>query len=438
MKNLNVFQITVLGTFATLIIIGMLAFSGKLPFLPKGKEDVNYGTVTVWGTFPTNVMQALIAEKMRTEKSVTINYVEKNKATFATDLVEALAADRGPDLFLIAQDEILRNLNKIALIPYEVFSERDFKNTFIQEGEMFFRPEGIVALPFAVDPVVMYWNRDILTNAGIVTPPTRWSEFYSMVPKVVVRDQGGSISRGFASLGEYRNVLHAKEVLSILMMQAGSPIVGTQNGVLMANLTAAIDPNAPNPAAEALNFFTQFSRSDKDSYSWNRSLPNSRSMFEAGDLALYFGYASEYPIIKQKNPHLNFDIAVMPQADQSTAKMTFGRIQGFAMVKTSSNLQGAMRAALLLSGSDMVKGIAETTGLPPVRRDLLASRPANAIQSVFYDSALIARAWHDPSPTETDQLFQGMIDDIGSDRLKISQALSVAQSSINKLLQRYK
>lgn len=438
MKGLNIFQLVVLGIFATLVLLGMLAFSGKLPFLPSSSSEINYGTVTVWGTFPSNIMQSLIADKLRNNKSVTIRYVEKNKATFSVDLIEALASDRGPDLFLIAQDEILHNLNKIALIPYTSVTERDFKDTFIEEGEMFFRPEGIVALPLSVDPIVMYWNRDILTNAGIVAPPTKWNEFYGMVPRVVVRDQSGGISRGFASLGEYRNVSHAKELLSVLMMQAGSPIVANQGGVLSANLMTAVNPSAPNPAAEAVNFFTQFSRSDKDSYSWNRSLPYSRSMFEAGDLALYFGYASEYQAIKQKNPHLNFDAAVIPQADQRNIKMTFGRIQGFAMVKTSKNLQGAMQAALALSGRDMIEGMAQATGLPPVRRDLLAIRPADAVQSVFYDSALIARAWHDPSPVETDQLLQGMIDDIGSGRLKTSQALSVAQSSINKLLQLYK
>lgn len=438
MKNINLFQIGILGIFAISILVGMLAFSGKLPFLPTSQNEVNYGTVTVWGTFPANMMQSVIADRLRGNKAVTINYVEKRKETFAADFVEALAAGRGPDLFLIAQDEILRNLNKIALIPYTAVTERDFKNTFIEEGEMFFRPEGIVALPMTVDPVVMYWNRDILTNAGIVAPPTKWIELYSMVPKVVVRNQNGDISRSLASLGEYRNVLHAKELLSILVMQAGGSIVENQNGTLVANLTTAATLGAQNPAMQAVTFFTQFSRSDKDSYSWNRSLPYSRSMFEAGDLALYFGYASEYQAIKQKNPHLNFDVAVMPQADQANVKITFGRIQGFAMVKTSSNLQGAMQAALLLSNKDMVEGMALAANLPPVRRDLLVNHPADAVQSVFYDSALITRAWQDPSPLETDLLLQGMIDDIGSGRLKISQALSVAQSSINKLLQQYR
>lgn len=437
MKNINLFQIGILGVFAVSILVGMLAFSGKLPFLPKGSKEINYGTVTVWGTFPSSMVQSVIGDKLRGNKAVTINYVEKRKETFAADFVEALAAGRGPDLFLIAQDEILRNLNKIALIPYTAVTERDFKNTFIEEGEMFFRPEGIVALPMTVDPIVMYWNRDILTNAGIVAPPTKWSEFYPMVPKVVVRNQNGDISRSLAPLGEYRNVSHAKELLSILVMQAGGSIVENQNGNLVANLTTATALGAQNPAMQAVTFFTQFSRSDKDSYTWNRSLPYSRSMFEAGDLALYFGYASEYQAIKQKNPHLNFDVAVIPQPDQVNAKITFGRIQGFAMVKTSSNLQGALQAALLLSSKDMIDGMAQAAALPPVRRDLLINRPADAAQSIFYDSALIARAWQDPSPTETDQLLQGMIDDIGSGRLKVSQALSVVQGSINKLLQQY-
>ncbi|HAT68285.1 MAG: hypothetical protein A2481_04485 [Candidatus Yonathbacteria bacterium RIFOXYC2_FULL_47_9] len=437
MKNLNIFQIVVLGIFAVLIVVGMLAFSGKLP-LPEGAKDVNYGSVTVWGTLPSVVMESVIAEGLKGEKNITIKYVQKNKATFAEDFLEALAAGRGPDLFLIAQDEILRNLNKIALIPYAVVTERDFKNTFIEEGEMFFRPEGIVALPLTIDPIVMYWNRDILTNAGIVTAPTKWSEFYEMIPRVVVRDQNGNISRSFTSLGEYRNVSHAKEILSILIMQAGNPIVTNRNGILSANLKDGIDSaGVLSPATQAVNFYTQFSVSDKDSYSWNRSLPYSRAAFEAGDLAIYFGYASEYQAIKQKNPHLNFDVAVVPQADKVNVKTTFGRIQGFAMVKTSTNLQGAMRASLLLSGGGMIEAVAKASELPPVRRDLLANRPASAVQSIFYDSALISRAWHDPSPVETDELLGGMIEDIGSGRLKVSQALSVTQSSINKLLQQY-
>ncbi len=440
MEQPKIFQIVVIGIFVVFLVIGMLAFSGKLP-LPTGGKDVNYGEVTLWGTYPAPLIQQVIAEKLQGEKSVTIAYVEKNKSSFDRDFLEALASGTGPDLFILRQDEILRNLNKITLIPYQTVTERDFKNTFIEEGEMFMRPDGIVALPFTIDPLIMYWNRDIFTDVGIVTPPTKWGEFYTLAPRVLVRDSGGSIIRSFAPLGEYVNVSNAKEIISTLIMQTGNPIVSSQNGVLMATLATWVGvrtENTQSSANQAINFFTQFSKEDKDSYSWNRSFPASKSQFEAGDLAVYFGFASEYSSIKQRNPHLNFDVALMPQAEQASTRVTFGHMQGIAVVKSSRNTAGAVHAALVLSRSAVVGAVAEAVGLPPVRRDLLSVLPPNAVSSVFYDSAIIARAWHDPAPKETAQLFRSMIDDVNSGRQKISNALVVAQNSINVILASYR
>jgi len=97
-----------------------------------------------------------------------------------------------------------------------------------------------------------------------------------------------------------------------------------------------------------MRFYTEFSKSNKDSYTWNRSLPPSRSMFEAGDLALYFGYASEYKAIKLKNPHLNFDVAMMPQVGPTATKLTFGRMYGVGVVSASKNQAGAFYAGTCL------------------------------------------------------------------------------------------
>ena len=313
MKNQKPFQIIVLCIFGFFIILGLLAFSGRVPFL-SGSQSVNYGKVTIWGTIPANTMQQVIGDKLQGENDISINYVQKNKATFSADLVDALAAGTGPDLFLISQDEILKNMNKIALFPTQSMSARDFKNSFISEGEMFLQGDNIIALPFTIDPIVMYWNRDIFTNASIAVPPTKWSEFYSMNNRVVVKDSGGNITKSFVPFGTYSNVSNAKEILSMLMMQAGSPIVTTKDNNLTADVTSG-DGNGPQgPAARAVSFFSQFSQSDKDSYSWNRSLPLSQSMFESGDLGIYFGYASENSEIQAKNPNLNFDVAPVPPA----------------------------------------------------------------------------------------------------------------------------
>lgn len=440
MKSPKTFQIVVIGVFLVLLIFGFLGFSGKLDsILPaSGKKDINYGEVTMWGTIPSSMMQSLITGTLRDVKSVSIKYVEKSEAVFDRDFVEALASGIGPDVILIPQNEILKKLNKLTPISYQTIPERDFKNAFLEEGEMFLRPTGIVALPFIIDPIVMYWNRDIFTNALLVAPPSTWSEFYNLVPKITVRDRSGNITRSLVAFGEYRNVSNAKEIVSLMMMQAGSPIVLNQNGALSAALVTASEGNIENPVVTAIRFFTEFSKADKTSYSWNRSLPSSRTVFESGDLALYFGYASEYQPILKKNPHLNFDVAMVPQAKDAPTKLTFGKMQGLAIVRASKNPQGALYTARLLSSREVVAGMSAISGLPPVRKDLFAVRPTGAEQTVFYNSALIARAWQDPSPAETSTLFMAMIEDITSGRIKMTEALNTAQSNMSNMLQAWR
>lgn len=439
MQKPKIFQIVIMGVFAVLIIFGFLGFSGKLDSIfPKSASDINYGEVVLWGSIPSETMNKLILSNLREDKSVSIKYVEKSAKTLNRDFIEALASGKGPDIILLAQDEIVKNLDKFSPISYQTVLERDFKNTFIEEGEMFLRPDGVLALPFTIDPIVMYWNRDIFTSALIPSPPAFWADFYDLVPKITTRDKNGNITRSLVSFGEYRNVSHAKEIISILMMQAGSPIVQSKNGVLSAALIISSKAAAENPVITAMRFYTEFSKSDKDSYSWNRSLPESRLMFDAGDLALYFGYASEYQLIKQSNPHLNFDVTVVPQVGRTAKKLTFGRVQGIAIVAASKNPAGAFKAASLLSGKSVVSGISTLLGLPPVRRDLIAVPPTDgAALSVFYDSALISRGWYDPSVSETDKLFMTMFDNVTSGRSSMDQALSVAHSSLAKLLGSY-
>ncbi|KKU80708.1 MAG: Extracellular solute-binding protein family 1 [Parcubacteria group bacterium GW2011_GWA1_47_8] len=438
MARKSIFQFVVLGIFGVMILVGMLAFSGKLPFLERAEE--NYGTVTLWGTFPQREMQTAIDTALQGEKRLTVKYVEKDTDTFDGDFVNALATGNGPDLILLSEDKILSTVDKLMLMPYTSYPERTFKGTFVEEGEMFLLPEGIAGIPFTLDPLVMYWNRDIFSSASLLSPPKKWTEFYPLAERIVARDTSGNISRSFVSFGEYKNVTHAKDIISLLIMQAGSNIVERgAEGKYKSTLTQAVGVpklgGVSEPIVRAARFFTEFSKSNLTTYSWNRTLPYSRDMFEAGDLALYFGYASEYPSIKLRNPHLNFDIAPVPQPDTVSKRVTFGRMHGVAVVRASRNTAGAFQAAYLLTSAVSSGVVANTFNIPPVRRDLLGTPPANdATVAVTYDAAIIARGWHDPSPKETDRIFNTMVDNITSGFLYAEQALTTAQSAIDRIL----
>lgn len=434
------FQLILLIVFGVFFALGVLAFAGILPGFSTKQEKANtfLGNVTIWGTLPQSALTKVIDDFNNANKQiVSVSYNEKIKNTFDTDLVEALAEGTGPDVILLPQDLIMRHRNKIYPIPFEIIPERTFKDSFIEEGELYLNPTGILALPLIVDPIVMYWNRDIFSSALISRPPVYWDEFFNLVPIITKLDTLSNIKQSLVSFGEFDNVANAKDILSMLIMQAGSPITALDTyGKSKAVLSENLGYSTP-PADEALRFYTEFSNPTKTSYSWNGSLPYSRDMFTTGGMGLYFGYASEYENLKKKNPHLNFDVAVVPQARNAGIKLTFGRMQGFAIMKSSKNIQASITAVQLLSKSDTAAAIADALRMPPMRRDLLSRKPNDAYLSVFYDSALISHGFLDPSPSETNQIFQGIVSDITSGRRQLSAAVGNGNAELTKLLRVY-
>ncbi len=432
--TISKFQFALLGGFIVLFVLGFLAFSGRLP-LPQGKNKVNYGAVTVWGTLPGSVVQRVLGEQLQGNDSINITYIEKSPATFQSEFVNALAVGGGPDLIIVSQENLLQNLDKLIPIPYETASDRTFRDTFVQGAELFLAPEGVLALPVTIDPLVMYYNRDILTNAGIVQVPRSWSQFYALTPRLTVRDRFGNVTQSFVSFGEYANVTNAKGIISMLMLQAGRSIVTRAPAGLVIDLASE---GEQSPAVQAITFYTEFANPSKEAYTWNRSFSSSRATFEAGELVLYFGLASEYASIAARSPHLNFDVAVVPQPEQITRRTTYGNINASAITRSTRNPAGALQTALLLTTPEIGGALARELNLPPVRRDLLLNPPTDsASRAVFYDSALIVSTWLDPLPSQTNTLFLEMINDINSGRLRISEALRVVNNGLANTLSSY-
>lgn len=431
MKGMTKFQLILTGIFAAFIVIGVLVFS-----LSRSGSDVVVSKVTVWGTMTQNQFgQILKSTGLDQDKTFNITYVEKRAETFDRDFVEALADGAGPDLFMISQASLLKHESRIFPIPYNSFSERDFKNTFIEGSEVFLAPQGVLAVPYIVDPLVMYWNRVLFTNEGLAREPHFWEELYSLTSRLTKKDGALNIIQTTVPFGEFSNISNAKSILSMLTLQAGNPIVSRRSGdgkpvSLLSekfNFTLA-------PTNEALRFFTDFSNPSTIYYSWNRSLPISQNFFTAGDSALYFGFASELPAIQKRNPNLNFDVASVPQSRQAKQALTFGNFYGLAISKNSKDISGAFTLAFKLIDKVAMQAMVDTIKLPPVRRDILSSKPVDAYMAVFYDSALKSKAWLDPDPTETSRIFKNMIEELTAGRASIVESVTRANSELQVLL----
>lgn len=444
MKDIKPFQLIFLGACVFIGIIGMLIFSfaGGKP----DKNKVSGPTVIIWGTQDAKAINDAMATA-NTSDVVTLNaeYVQKDAATFNNDLLDALAEGKGPDAVLLPVSDILSYKSKISSIPLTTITERDFKDAFIQEAELYRVQDGYMALPFIIDPLVMYWNRDIFTANNLSQAPTTWTDLVGLIPKLSNVSTDLTVNRSALAMGEYRNINSAKDILSALMFQSGSPILqlSTVDGQnkkidnLVSNFGNESTSNGQSPIRSALSFYTQFANSQSTVYTWNRSLPNAQSFFAADKVAMYMGYGSEVSTLRALNPNLNFDMALFPQPASSALPITYGKMYGLSVLASSKNKTGAYNALKVITSAKVLGAYAAATGLPPVRRDLLANPPSDSYSALLYKSALYSRGWLDPQSENTSSIFQDMIESQLAGRDDIDTIIQKAGNQLEVLINQF-
>ncbi len=427
------FQTILLAVFLAFFVFAVIVFSGLLPIGKKTNNTKLVGTVTMWGTVPAIDFAKAIEDANSKNPSLVVKYYQKDIKTYSTAIVDGIASGTGPDLFMVPDDLILKEQKFITPIPYASYAEKTFRDTFIDGAEVYLGEKGIIALPITVDPLVLYYNKDLLANNGISQPPVYWDELLALNDTLTKSASDGTIGQSMIALGTYDNINHAKDILSLLMIQSGNPIV-SKDGEKRVSVLGESLGQSKIPGEAVLDFYSQFSNPTSTLYSWNRGLLNSKDAFTGGSLAFYVGRGSELFNIEAVNPNLSFDVATVLQTKGTNVRRTFGSMNAIAVSKTAKDPVLATSTAILFTDPEISKTIATSFSLPPARRDLLADRPTDPYLTVFYNSAISGRTWLDPDTNLTDAIFRNMIQNILSNKLDIADALSKAQAELAQLL----
>jgi multiple sugar transport system substrate-binding protein len=235
--------------------------------------------------------QEIISKYQRIHPNVTINYKKFRYEEYKQKLLEGFAFDRGPDIFSIhntwTREYQSKNLigpipSKITLAyPYvkDNFKKElaiNLKNTTIltpkaiekafldvvyndiiikTPNEKGIKTEKIYGLPLSIDTLVMFYNKDLLNNAGIINPPEYWDkEFQQNVKKLTKQDNKGQILQSGVALGGNDNIERYSDVLALLMMQNGTKML-SENGQVQFNVKPSSDfKGAAIPGYDALRF----------------------------------------------------------------------------------------------------------------------------------------------------------------------------------------
>lgn len=410
------------------IVLGLAALALLSGYSGSGRSSdtvVATGPVQIWGTMPGNGMQQMLsslADQFDTYRDVSYQYIAPDQ--FNDQLVNALADGTGPDIVLMSHEHLVDMRRRIAPYSYETVPLRDIRDSYVEGAQVFALSDGLYALPIAVDPMVMYWNRDILATKGFLAPPRTWEELLNVqFDALIERDFRRNINRAVVAMGEFSNVRNPMGVMSMLLIQGGTVgVVEVERGYEI-RLQQSLSGSG-NPLRTVVDFYTRFSQPANTFYSWNRSLPQDRTAFVSEDLAFYFGYASEAREIERLNPNLNFDIAEVPQGAASSVRRTYGQFYGLSILRSTDNANGAYAVMAQLNNPNIAATIATDSGLAPASRQAIAAGSNDTYGRVAFQSASIAYGWLSPNPLQTQQVFATMTSDVNENRRSLDQAVS--------------
>ncbi len=427
----------------------------------------------MWGVFDDSDAYNEIISQYRALNPYVgdITYRKLPVETYKEDLLDALAAGKGPDIFMIRNSWRETFEDKIALAPEYMLNEKQFRDAFVDVAATDFVDEGkIYGAPLSVDSLALYYNKDIFNAAGISRPPVTWEELGDILGRLNFIDQFGNITQSAIALGTAYNINRSTDILSALMLQKKGDISRQNDG---KNISLS-----DQRSREAFDFYTQFSRLNSASYSWNPRLHYSIDAFYEGTLAMMINYSWQYPAIKQKNAKLNFGIAPLPQfvgeqpenvanywglvvsknkvksdAKQATAsaapkvdpeKENFLRVHEswqFLNFFTFPHTNNTMTFRNGLSGTtkdlalpfDPAKKYLAKTLKPAARRDLVEEQKNDVVLSSFAAGNLIAKNWYQGNMEGVEAILAEAIETVSSGQKSLHEALDTASKRINVL-----
>ncbi len=436
------------------LFLFVFVFSGCVK---KTVKDLPQISLEVWGIFDdSDVFREIntVFEELD-PYVVKVNYkkiTDRNVESFEKELTEALANGTGPDIVYFKSSWLPKHGNKIVPMPNSQEMLATFRNTFVDVAyDDFVYKNYIFAAPLYCDTLALYYNNDLLNQAGLVRPPATWSQLKQYTKILTKIDDYGNIKQSAIALGRSQGngaVNRAGDIVMLMMMQGGANM--NRNGTLFADLN---NPRTPTggPGEVALNFFTSFADSASPLYTWNAGMPYSVDAFRYGRVAMMLNYSYWYDRLKKADPKLDFSIAPVPQSGQENGKVNYANYWGLAVVKNANvpvkaNYTNFDRVAAAWRYVSFVTGLSRTnkfdptmhylnkTRKPAARRDLLVKQKNDPVLGVFARQALTAKSWRQVDNLAIDEIFVKMINAVNTGVTTVGEAIDMAEKRINALV----
>ncbi len=424
-------QIIIIGIGVLLFMFIVLLFTGIIPGLRSTETPDISGNLAIWGVEDNpSVMDTLIGQYNAIHPNVAITYTQMEAATYEDDVVEALAAGKGPDIFLIKNNWVPKQSSRLAFLTADQFplSRLDAEFPKVIGSDLAWNGSTTFALPLYLDTLVLYYNKDLFDNAGLAHAPATWEELETVIPRLRTLDASQKVVRAAIALGgSAKSVTRAADILSLMMLQDGVEMVKPD----------LIDASFANDGEDTLGYYTSFANPGSPLYTWNDGLGNDFDLFASGKAAMMIGFADDAKRIQEKNPFLRFGMSPMLQKKDATLAVNYPSYWAFAVPNTGKSVGLAWDfIGTTTLNSDIISSYLTMTGRTPALRTLIATSAESPETGFLAKQALTARSWTQPDAQAISTIFSQMINAVLTGQLSRDKAIRSAEEDVTSLLRK--
>ncbi|MBD3311354.1 MAG: extracellular solute-binding protein [Candidatus Magasanikbacteria bacterium] len=404
------------------VLLGLLVLSGQGCKGPTAEQQAAVRPVTLdfWTVYDdVDELRRMASEYKALRPYVTINIRQVRYDEFDELFVNALADDVGPDIISTHVRWLNKYKNRLATMPRSVQVANQyvkgeyFKETVVelQNVAMPSIPaiksnfvsavfedvvidDQVYGLPISMDTMAIYYNKDLLDQAGVPLAPTTWDEFEQAVRKSTKYDNNGNIVQSGVAMGTADNIDNSFDIVSLLMMQsmAGNGMEMVENG-RVAFAEGIKQLKYEHPTMQALRFYTDFAQPTTEDYSWNEDMEQAIDSFTRGKTVFYFGFAHDRDNIAARAPQMEFEIIPVPQL-YSQVPVNVANYWVQSVVEKSENKNLAWDFVRFITSQENIERYTTNQKLPSPLRAQVNDQKEDVDISPFANSVLVARNWY--------------------------------------------
>lgn len=440
-------KIIILGALIVVFIIALVLFLifGRKSSQPNPTASSS-NQLVIWDSFDDEENLAdYIAKFEDLNPDISVIYEKKNPANFETESINAIAAGKGPDIWVVPSTWMAKHNGKLAALKdWKLDSKKKKTNAEVFKDDYLsvvandcIKDDQVLGMPIFVDSLSLFYNPNLLNqkfqnyikdhpnadpanvNKILATPPKTWADLESMIKLY------GANTIGLGS----SDIEHASDILTALMLQYGAQMTSEDNKNAIFHTAKNSINDVAYPGTKALDYYVSFSKKDSPNFTWDRSEKSAYQAFVKEKVAMMIGYKQEMNKIKTD---LGYEpgLASLPQIKDTTKPLDLAYYQVFTVPKSSQNQDKAWNFILSLVNPEILPKYLNKVG---VNSALKIQTDGSTDWADIQNK--IATSWFNPDPVVVDKIFKTAIDQV-LDGQKPQTAIDGAAAEVSTLLQK--